>query len=148
MRDFFADQQILYTSERFDAIYQYFNKEKDLKLHDVFLMSAAIGSKNGKRVPRTGKGREFRTNYLSPKQRSMAFAILLTDKSLGRRFDEFIDPEFIKNAKTALEEYAEAGMEILVKDVFRDKWDGDLLDQAYEEYEIDLATYFMELLSE
>ncbi len=148
MRDFFADQQLLYTSEHYDPIYMHFNKEKDIKIHDVFLTAAAIGAMKGKRIKRIGKGREFRSNYLSQMQRSMAFSILLSDRMIGRRFDAFADPEFVKEAKIALEEYAEAGMEIIVREVFRDKWDGTTLDQDYDEYEIDIAVYYLELMKE
>lgn len=64
--------------------------------------------------------------------------------SQKKKINRFEDREFIVKARKRLEEYAEGGMEILVNTVFKSKWNGEILDGSYDEYEIDIISYIYE----
>lgn len=142
--DFLSEQQIIYTSKKYEPIYKVLNNLIDIKYHDLFILCAAIGFKNNKKLPLYEKGREFRSNYLSREQKATAYSIILNDCELGRKINKFEDRDFIVQSRKRLEEYAEGGMDILVKEVFKSKWTGELLDESYGEYEIDIISYIYE----
>lgn len=139
--DFLSEQQLIYTSKKYENIYMTLNKLIDVKYHDLFMLVASIGFKNNSKILIEEKGREFRSNYLSREQRSTAYSIILNDKDLGRKINKFEDKEFILEARKCLEQYAEGGMEILIKEVFKSKWTGEVLDESYDEYEVDIISY-------
>lgn len=142
--DFLAEQQIIFTSKKYESIYKALNTLIDVKYHDLFMLCASIGFKNNKKLPLNDKGREFRSNYLSREQKATAYSIILNDSELGRKINKFEDREFIVKSRKRLEEYAEGGMYILVRDVFKSKWTGELLDESYGEYEVDIISYIYE----
>lgn len=142
--DFLSEQQIMYTSKKYEPIYKTLNKNIEIKYHDLFILCAAIGFKNNRSLLIEEKGREFRSNYLSREQKATAYSIILNDSKLGKRINKFEDKEFILEARKALEQYAEGGMEILVEEVFKSKWTGQILDENYSEYEVDIISYIYE----
>jgi hypothetical protein len=107
----------------------------------MFLFCAAIGARNSHSIPFTGKGREIRSNYFTSDERNLLYSIILNDESKGKDLEKFEDNTFYSEARKLLESYAEGGMEILVKEVFTEKWDGVKLDSAYTDYSTDLLTY-------
>ncbi|WP_078427507.1 hypothetical protein [Alkalihalobacterium alkalinitrilicum] len=139
--DFLADQALLYTSKKYEEIYFYFNTKFEVKYQDLFLLCASLGFKKDQKDSIGDRGREFRTNYLNTRQKATAYSIILSDSELGRNIEAFSDKEFPKKARKRLEEYAEGGMQILVEEVFGKRWDGNTLDPAYKEYEVDLLSY-------
>ena len=142
--DFLSDQQLIFTSKKYEPIYKTLNTLIDVKYHEIFMLAAAVGFKNDKKLPIDERGREFRSNYLSREQKATAYSIILNDNKLGKKISKFEDREFIVEARKCLEQYAEGGMEILVRDVFKSKWTGEILDESYGEYEIDLISYIYE----
>lgn len=139
--DFLMDQQILFSSKRFESIYIFFKEQYDVKYDELFILCASIGFKNNKRVKYTEKGREFRSNYFKRDSKATAYSIILNDPDLGRQIDRFSDKDFAKEARRVLEEYAEGGMEYLVENLFVRRWDGTKLDESYSEYIIDLVSF-------
>ena len=142
--DFLSEQQLIFTSKKYENIYKVLNKTIDVKYHDLFMLCASIGFKNNRKKAVVEKGREFRSNYLSREQKATAYSIILSDSELGRKINKFEDKEFILEARKALEQYAEGGMEILVEEVFKSKWTGEILDENYSEYEVDIISYIYE----
>lgn len=142
--DFLSEQQLIFTSKKYETIYKTLNSLIDVKYHDLFMLCAAIGFRNNNKLPIEEKGREFRSNYLSREQKATAYSIILNDSEFGRKINRFEDREFIVDARKRLEQYAEGGMEILVKEVFKSKWTGGILDESYNEYEIDIISYIYE----
>lgn len=139
--DFLMDQAILYTSKEYEEIYIHFNSKLDIKYQDLFLLCASIGFKKNQKKRITERGREFRTNYWTSKQRATAYSIILSDPEIGKNIEAFEDSEFRLKARKKLEDYAEGGMQVLVNEVFGHRWDGNTLDPTYNEYEIDLISY-------
>ena len=142
--DFLSEQQLVFTSKRYEVIYKSLNNLIDVKYHDLFMLCAVIGFRNNNKLTVEEKGREFRSNYLSREQKATAYSIILNDNELEKKINRFEDREFIVKARKRLEEYAEGGMEILVNTVFKSKWNGEILDGSYDEYEIDIISYIYE----
>jgi hypothetical protein len=139
--DFLANQALLYTSKKYEEIYFHFNEKCEMKYQDLFLLCATLGFKKNRKRKLDGKGRELRTNYLNSRQKATVYSIILSDEELGKNIEAFESQDFPLTARKRIEEYAEGGMEILVEDVFDRRWDGNKLDQAYNEYEVDLLSY-------
>ncbi|UOK56129.1 hypothetical protein MGI18_13880 [Bacillus sp. OVS6] len=76
-----------------------------------------------------------------PKQKATVYSIILSDTELGKNIEAFEQDDFPRKARKRLEEYAEGGMEILVEEVLGRRWDGNMLNTNYTEYEVDLWTY-------
>lgn len=142
--DFLMEQSILYTSKKFENIYIMFKDKYKISYDELFILAVTIGFLDGKRSPLESKGREFRTNYLKRNSKATAYSIILNDPVLGKQIDKFEDKEFVKEAKNALEEYAERGMEVLVNNIFKKFWDGNKLDEEYKDYVVDLTYYVYE----
>lgn len=142
--DFLMDQALLYTSKKYEEIYIHFNTELDMKYQDLFLLCTSIGFKHNRKKRPDERGREFRTNYLTSKQKATAYSIILSDSEIGKNIEAFEESDFRLKARKTLEDYAEGGMEILVEEVFSSRWDGHKLDSSYKEYEVDLLSYIYE----
>ncbi|MDN4606612.1 hypothetical protein [Sporosarcina highlanderae] len=145
--DFLSEQSLLYTSKAYEDIYAYFNEAFKYPYHELFILFASIGAKHNRSEDFSGRGREFRSNYLTHDQRSIAYSIILNDPDLGRNMEGFIDKEFTNKARRRLEQYAQGGASIVVEKVFRSHWDGGKLRNNYNEYDIDLLTYISQELS-
>ncbi|AQS09899.1 hypothetical protein CLOBY_20380 [Clostridium saccharobutylicum] len=139
--DFLMDQHRLFTSKKYENVYFLFKEKYDISYDELFILCAAIGFKNNKRTTIGEKGREFRTNYFKRDSKATAYSIILNDPELGKQIEKFEDKEFAREARAALEEYAEAGMEILIENLFVRKWDGNKLDDSYDEYIVDIVSY-------
>lgn len=139
--DFLTEQILIYTSEKNQDIYQYFREKYDIKYHELFTICASIGYKNNSKVKIEQRGREFRSNYFNMGQRSIMYSIILSDNNIGKNIEKFDDREFRVNSKRMLEEYAEGGLEILIDEVFKSRWDNHMLDRTYQEYDIDVLSY-------
>jgi hypothetical protein len=143
--DFLARKQILvFTSKQYENIYIYLKDVYEIKYHDLFMLSASIGFRNNNPLPIGEKGREFRSNYLSNAQRATAYSMILNHPTVGKDLEKFNQEDFPSIAKKILEEYAEGGMQILVRDVFRSKFKDGHLDKTYEEYDLDIISYVYE----
>lgn len=139
--DFLMDQHRLFTSKKYENVYFLFKEKYDISYDELFILCAAIGFKNNKRTPVGEKGREFRTNYFKRDSKATAYSIILNDPELGRQIEKFEDKEFGREARATLEEYAETGMERLIENLFIRKWDGNKLDDSYDEYIVDIVSY-------
>lgn len=146
--DFLSEQTHVFTSKEYEQIYIHFNEANKVKFHDLFLLFASIGAKNGRASSFTGKGRDMRTNYFTRDQRDLAYTIILNDEVRGKNIDRFTDKEFFVEARKLLEEYAQGGVEIIVQEVFKSKWNGRKLDEKYKDYEIDMLSYIYGDLNE
>ena len=109
-------------------------------------MCAALGARRSRSIPVVEKGREFRSNYFNSDERNLAYSIILNNESRGKDLDRFNDKSFYAEARKLLENYAEGGMEILVNEVFKEKWNGIKLDETYKNYPIDILNYVVATL--
>lgn len=139
---------LMYTSKKYENIYMHLNSNYDLQYHRLFLMCASLGARNSRSIIMEGKGREFRSNYFDNDERNLAYSIILNDELKGKDLDRFNDKNFFAEARKLLESYAEGGMDMLVEDVFKEKWDGNKLDESYYNYPIDILSYVVAELKE
>lgn len=146
--DFLSEQSLLYSSKEYEDIYIYFNENRQVSYHDLFILFASIGAKSNRHEPFTGRGREFRTNYFNRDQRDLAYSIILNDTELGKNIENFSDKEFYSKTRRKLEQYAQGGATIVLEEVFGAHWNGSKLSRDYREYEIDLLTYVYTKLEE
>lgn len=147
--DFLGDKQIIiYTSKKYENIYTFFSNIYDMKYHSLFLLCAAVGAKSGKQSQVDEKSREFRSNYFSLDERNLVYTIILNDENKGKNLERFTENEFHSEARQIIENYAEGGMDILVEEVFKEKWDGNMLDKEYKDYQVDLLGYVLATLKE
>lgn len=144
--DFLQNQMLMYTSQKYENIYMLLNQEYDFAYHRLFLMCAALGARRSYSLPVEEKGREFRSNYFNSNERNLAYSIILNNESQGKDLDRFNDKAFYAEARKLLENYAEGGMEILVIEVFKEKWNGIKLDETYKNYPIDILNYVIATL--
>lgn len=140
--DFLSGQMLINTSKKYEEIYKHLNSEFGIKYHELFILCASLGMFFGKKEILNENGRELRSNYLNRSQKATAYSIILSDPEIGRQLSSFENKEFINQARKTLEQYAEAGMSILVKEVFYSKWNGFELETRYREYDIDIINYF------
>ncbi|TDT72506.1 hypothetical protein EV215_0316 [Hypnocyclicus thermotrophus] len=146
--DFLSEQQLIFTSKKYEDIYIFFNETFSIKYQDLFILCSAIGFKNNRHIKFDSKGRELRSNYFSSAQKATAYSIILADKEIGREIEKFENKNFMLLARKKLEEYAEGGMEILLEEVFENKFIESKLDIVYKEYDIDLFSYVLEKFDE
>jgi hypothetical protein len=144
--DFLQNQMLMYTSQKYENIYILLNQEYDFTYHRLFLMCAVLGARRSHSLPVEEKGREFRSNYFNSDERNLAYSIILNNESQGKDLDRFNDKTFYAEARKLLENYAEGGMEILVNEVFKEKWNGIKLDETYKNYPIDILNYVVATL--
>lgn len=141
-------EMLIYTSEKYEDIYFKFNKDFKMTYKNLFLLCASIGSRHGKSTPLNKKGREFRASFFNEKEESLVYSIILNDEKYGKDIEKFNDLEFRKEARGIIEEYAEGGMDILIENVFKNKWNGLKLDDNYTNYEVDIMKYVIANIKE
>lgn len=106
-----------------------------------YFVPASLDFKKNQKKKMDERGREFRTNYFNSRQKAAVYPIIVNDPEIGKNIEAFDNSEFRLKARKRLEEYAEIGMELLIKEVFGHRWDGNNLDPTYNEYEVDLLGY-------
>lgn len=141
--DFLQRDQSFHTSSKYEPIYIHFNQEYKVGYKDLFLVCASLGAKEGNRSEADKGGREFRSSFFSEKEKKLAYTIIINDEKVGKNLDSFNSPDFPKEARKLLEEYAEGGMDVLVEKVFKDKWNGHKLDSNYDNYAVDMMQFVL-----
>lgn len=139
--NFLAGQLLIYTGETYESIYKHLNDVYSIKYQDLFVLAAQLGFKNDRKKTREGKGREFRSNYLSLQQKGVLYALILNEPSFNKDLDTLNDKDFQSECKNILEEYAIGGLEYLCESLFGFKWNGIKLDEIYDEYDLDLMSF-------
>lgn len=143
MMDFLADQRLVYTSKENENIYTFLNEKYGLKYQESFLLFAVIGFKNHKRITFNETGREFRSNYLKISERVSLYTILLkSDANIS--FESLSNKDSHSKFVKILEEYAEGGVHILIRDVFKSKYVNGKLKDGDINYIPDIMLYIFE----
>lgn len=141
-------EMLIYSSEKYEEIYVRFNKDLKMSYKNIFLLCATLGARNGRTEPVDKRGREFRASYFNESEEQLVYTIILNDENNGKNIELFNDPEFRREARKMIEEYAEGGMSILVEEVFKEKWNGIKLDEKYDDYEVDIMKYLIANLNQ
>lgn len=132
-------------SKKYEAIYEYFLKNKSFSMSELFTICTVIGFINNIRVPYNDKGKDIRSEYFSDNDLMKIYVIMMKSSDINATIDDFADINFRKDKFKIIEEYAEAGMKILVDEVFKGNWDGSELSRSYKKYEIDILSYINEV---
>lgn len=140
-------EMLIYSSQKYEEIYMKINKDLKITYKNIFLLCAALGARNGSTALIAKRGREFRASYFNESEENLMYTIILNDETDGKNIELFNDPEFRKEARRIIEEYAEGGMDILVEEVFKEKWNGIKLDEKYDNYEVDIMKYIIASLN-
>lgn len=139
--DFLMNQAIIHSSTKFADIYVYMNSQYGIKYQDLFSICMSIGFKNNRKSKLKSQGIQIRSNYFNTNQRSAVYAMILEDPEIGKNIEKFSEKQFSLTGRILMEEYAEGGMEILVEEVFKNRWDSNRLDPSYNEYDVDILSY-------
>lgn len=142
-----GSQIIFYSSQKYEEIYYRMSKDLKMGYKEVFLLCAALGAKNVKKSQLEKRGREFRASYLNDEEANLLYTILLNDTSVGKNIDAFNDSDKQVEMKKTLEQYAEGGMDVLVEEIFKEKWNGVQLDEKYDTYSVDMLKYVIASLN-
>jgi len=106
-------EMLIYSSQKYEEVYMRINKDLKITYKNIFLLCAALGARNGRTAPVTKRGREFRASYFNEAEENLVYTIILNDETNGKNIELFNDPEFRKEARKIIEEYADGGMDIL-----------------------------------
>ena len=146
--NFLSGQILMYSGDNYENVYKLLNESYDIKYHDLFVFAVQLGFKHNKREERVGKGREFRSNYLSLQQKGVLYSVILNDPKFSRNLDDLTDQDFLSRCKNTLEEYAVGGLRYLCTEAFGFKWNGVKLDESYSDYDLDLMTFIKQEFEE
>lgn len=147
--DFLQESEmIIYSSQKYEEIYIKINKDSKITYKNIFLLCAALGAHKGRVKSLDKTGREFRASYLKENEKNLVYSIILNDETDGKNIELFKEPEFRNKARRIIQEYAEGGMDVLVEEVFKEKWNGSKLYEKYDNYDVDIMKYLMATLKE
>lgn len=128
---FLKESSIIFVSdEKYDDMYKSLSSMEDSYKIDykyLFLLSAAIGFRNSIRVPVGNKGREIRASYYTQNEESLLINMLMADPDIDHDIEWLMDPENLGEIRKIINEYANAGMEIICNNGLDDYWDGEEL---------------------
>ena len=142
------DTFFISRNSAYDDIYDYFYKNKTFKGAELFTICAVIGFINNKRVPfdrGKDKIKDIRSEYFTSSDLSKLYIIMIKSDDINAELDNFAEPKFIKDNFKVIEEYSEAGMRILIEEVFKGNWSGTERTKTYKKYEIDILSYINEI---
>lgn len=130
---------------RYDQIYTQLNSKTRMTISEIFYLCVLLGFKNNRKSDEFQSGRkEFRVTYFNESQRSILYAI----SNEIHEISELSQPENLNEVIKEIQKYSNGGMDILIENVFEDRYrDGSLLD-SYSNYDIDILKYIYDELTE
>lgn len=148
--DFLTGQYLIFANKKYEDIYDYFRSEHGIETAEMFLLCASIGFKGERRKSflKDSKNKQFRSNYLRPIGKTSFYSMLLADDELGLEVEDFSEENKDKYSQyiSRIEEYAEGGIEILIEEVFKSKFQDETLDRSYKWYMIDVLNFVSSLV--
>jgi len=104
------------TNRHYRALYNDFRNFVVKDMHELFFLCACLGYREGKRMPLVRDGDDrFWSGTITPEEYSSFYAILIESNDMD--FSVIVDD---KKVITVMEEYANAGMQILLEEVLAD----------------------------
>ncbi len=145
MKDFVLKPNFfVYRSKKYDSIYELLVDKKRIfeNRAGVFVFASIVGFKYNRRTKIAERATEMRSEHITEKD--LLPIICMMFKEFDYDFNMFEDYDNVKKMMTVIEEYAEGGMDILCNKAFYGQWDGQELNENYNEYEIDLVRFIYE----
>lgn len=133
------------ADERYEDIYTKLSEKTGMNIPEIFYLCVLIGFHSKRKSDDFITGRkELRVAYFDETQRSILYAIASEFKPLP----ELNDTETINSVIKEYQKYSNGGMEILIENVFKDRYKKWILQDNYTKYEVDLLKYVYEKTTE
>lgn len=130
----------IYRSEKYNNVYEtLISKKVYTNRAEVFTLAAIVGFRKGNRKKIEKRATEMRSEHISGKELVALLTIIF--KEFDNDLNKFENYDLVKEKMQIVEEYAEGGMEILCNEAFNGLWNGYVLKEDYDRYQIDLIRY-------
>lgn len=142
-----SEQPIIFNvDEKYDTVYQYFNRKQENKDYvfengQLFLVCVALGYRNSIKIPLNKKGITLtRGNVYKRDEENLLLNIVYSEFKDLKKISDYENRSEIKKI---LEEYANGGMNLLIEKVLIDYWDGEKLDNTIDDYHFLISKYIL-----
>lgn len=144
--DFLSEgKRTIKADEKYEDIYTKLTDKTGMSIHEIFYICVLLGFKSQYKSNDFTPGRkEFRVTYLDETQRS----ILYTIANEFRPLSELTIPEIISEVIKEYQKLSNGGMELLIENVFKDRYREGLLQDNYAKYDVDILKYIYEQVTE
>ncbi|MGX0019730.1 hypothetical protein ACUXPG_000135 [Staphylococcus hominis] len=140
------NQMIFFTDSKYNDVFDTFNKKEDknkIEIKQLYILAAAVGFKNSKRLQIKSKGKETRTSYLTYKEEALLLNMVLADNEIGNNIDEIVNSNNKMKIKNIIDEYANGGLELIVENGLPHRWNGEFLNNDDGNLTFDLSKYIL-----
>lgn len=140
------NQMIFYTDSKYNDVFDTFNKKEaknKIEIKQLYILAAALGFKNSKRVQVSSKGKETRTSYLSYKEEALLLNMVFADSEINNNIDKIVNLNNKIKIKNIIDEYANGGLELMVERGLSHRWNGEFLDNEDGNLTFDLSKYIL-----
>jgi hypothetical protein len=104
------------TSRRYKTLYTQLKNHAVKDMHELFFMTACLGYRNKAKKPLGSEGEpRFWSNTITPEEYASFYAMTIEESEMD--FDAISDDEKVIRS---MEEYSNAGMDILIRDLLAD----------------------------
>lgn len=144
--DFLSEgKRTIKADEKYEDIYTKLTNKTGMSIHEIFYLCVLLGFKSQYKSDGFTAGRkEFRVTYLNETQRSILYTIANEFKPLS----ELTTPEAISEVIKEYQKYSNGGMELLIENVFKDRYRDGLLQDNYKKYDVDILKYVYDQVTE
>lgn len=140
------NQMIFFTDSKYNDVFDTFNKKETknkIEIKQLYILAAAVGFKNSKRVQIENKGKETRTSYLSYKEEALLLNMVFADSEIDNNIDEIVNLNNKMKIKNIIDEYANGGLELIVESGLSHRWNGEFLNNEDGNLTFDLSKYIL-----
>lgn len=140
------NQMIFFTDSKYNDVFDTFNKKESknkIEIKQLYILAAAVGFKNSKRVQIENKGKETRTSYLSYKEEALLLNMVFADSEIDNNIDEIVNLNNKMKIKNIIDEYANGGLELIVENGLSHRWNGEFLNNEDGNLTFDLSKYIL-----
>lgn len=144
--DFLSEgKRTIKADEKYEDIYTKLTNKTGMSIHEIFYLCVLLGFKSQYKSDDFTAGRkEFRVTYLNETQRSILYTIANEFKPLSELTTSEANSEVIKE----YQKYSNGGMELLIENVFKDRYRDGLLQDNYKKYDVDILKYIYDQVTE
>lgn len=140
------NQMIFFTDSKFNNVFDIFTKKEvgnKIEIKQLYILAAAVGFKNSKRVKIENKGKETRTSYLSYKEEALLLNMVFADDEINNNIDEIVNLNNKLKIKNIIDEYANGGLELIIEKGLPHRWNGEYLNNEDGNLTFDLSKYIL-----
>lgn len=133
------------ADERYENIYTKLTERTGMNIPEIFYLCVLLGFKNQRQSTEFTAGRkELRVSYFDENQRAILYTIANEHHSLT----EFSDAEKVSQIIRGFQKYSNGGMEILIEEVFKDRYREGSLQDSYPKYDVDILKFLYDQITE